>query len=597
MPKLDLSGFDHEILKATEEPSRDMASSESPQDISYLESLLRGGGQGATLGFEDEAIGGLQAAGKKLTGDKTDLAELYRQYRDMERQKNEAAQQANPKTFMGGELAGGAATSLVPGGAIGTAGKAMGLGAASALGQSNADLTQGDLGGAAKDVGLGAAVGAGTFGLGKAVAPMLKGAAPAAEAIGNKLEQKSGDIALSAVGAGQKAMEKEIGAGKGIFVSPDYRKGAGQAALQNLEMVQSPTQFREKVNNQLLDLIEQKKPLLSKAQEQLEKKALSPSIEEQQLINQGSISSKLGETADDYLKEMNLSEVNPEKIANFRKYTDDYISRIQKSDNNINELEQLRQAIGSKLKDQKFVANDRDLALQDQFLRDAYNTVKGRIEQLANFSGGNLGDKIKGINKQESDLIDLSRTAFKTEAKDMAGGGMFGMDKSDVAAAGIGGYIGGPLGAASTVLGKKGIEAAAGRSLPELGEVAAAKSASALGSAAHGMSDILKNDASQLATSAALPAATSMTESLKDKKQKEYTDYPTYKVSNDLYKASNEDLKVLTKQLYDSGHNNIANSLADALNKNDMQKKNAILFNLIQDPKYRRVIREDEEVK
>ncbi len=66
-------------------------------------------------------------------------------------------------------------------------------------------------------------------------------------------------------------------------------------------------------------------------------------------------------------------------------------------------------------------------------------------------------------------------------------------------------------------------------------------------------------------------------------------------MSKDLYKASNEDLKVLSQQLFDSGHNTMANALADALNKNDMQKKNAILFNLVQDPKYRSVIRQDDE--
>lgn len=595
MAKLDLSGFDHEVSKGAPADAAGTADQTSNEPPGYLESLLRGGAQGATLGYADEAMGGLEAAGKKLTGDQTDLTELYRRYRDIERQKNEAAKKENPKMFTAGELGGGAATMLVPGGAIGTTGKAMGMGAASALGQSNADLTQGEFGQAAKDTALGGAVGLGTFGLGKALAPGTKAAAPIAEAVGDKLEQKSGDLALSAVGAGQKAIEKEIGAGKGIFVSPDYRKGAGQAALENLDMIQSPNQFREKVNNKLLQLFEEKKPLLSKAQEQLEKKTINPSIEDQQLMAKSSISDKLGITADEYLKDMNLSEVNPEKIANFKKYTEDYIGRIQKSDNNIGQLDQLRRAIGSKLKDQKFVTNDRDLALQDQFLKDAYNTVKERIEQLANFSGGNLGDKIKAINKQESDLIDLSRTAFKTEAKDITNNGMFNLSPSDMAAGGVGAYVGGPVGGAMAIGGKKVIEGVAGRSLPEMAEVAAAKGASIGSDLAHGAADILKNDSSKLATSAALPATTSLTESLKNKQQKQYTEYPSYKVSSDLYKANDNDLQALTKQLYDAGHNSMANSLADALNKSDIQKKNAILFNLVQDPKYRRVIRDDEE--
>ena len=151
------------------------------QQPGMMESLGRGTAQGATLGFGDEAQGAIQALGMKAlpesmggSDSKQGLADLYREQRDVARRDDEAARAANPKSFIGGELAGGILPAIATAGG-GSAPAAGGFlralarsavsgakwGAVTGLGDSKSDLTQGDVGGALADTGKGALLGAG----------------------------------------------------------------------------------------------------------------------------------------------------------------------------------------------------------------------------------------------------------------------------------------------------------------------------------------------------------------------------------------------------------------------------------------------------
>lgn len=161
---------------------------EKPQ-VSRVESLGRGAIQGASLGFSDELLGGLAAAGGTFFGD-FNYGDNYRRVRDQNRAGNEAARAANPGTYLTGEIGGSVAvpfgaaraaasaprmvqsaaraTGIVPeiAGAA-TFGQRVGQGARMGagygglygLGNSEADLTQGEIGKAAMDAGKGAAIG------------------------------------------------------------------------------------------------------------------------------------------------------------------------------------------------------------------------------------------------------------------------------------------------------------------------------------------------------------------------------------------------------------------------------------------------------
>lgn len=144
------------------------------------ESFQAGVAQGGTLGFGEELMGGIKAA-QDVFGDKysiSDLPDRYKQRRGEYRAYNELARGQNPKSFIGGEIAGGVGTAFVPGGQAGTLGKAALMGGATGLGLSEADLTEGDVLGAGADVAKGAAMGAGSYGVMKGAGKLLSKAQP-----------------------------------------------------------------------------------------------------------------------------------------------------------------------------------------------------------------------------------------------------------------------------------------------------------------------------------------------------------------------------------------------------------------------------------
>lgn len=161
---------------------------------SPLKSAAAGASQGATLGFADEgaaAISTLAEAGKNLLKGEIDpqaLSDYYRKSRDTYRSGFDKAKEDNPKSYLAGEFAGGAASAPLTGEAIGLipkVGPAVGtirnlalMGAAQGIGNSEADLTQGDLGGMTKDAAIGGMIGGvagGVFkGLGKLAPESLR---------------------------------------------------------------------------------------------------------------------------------------------------------------------------------------------------------------------------------------------------------------------------------------------------------------------------------------------------------------------------------------------------------------------------------------
>lgn len=131
-----------------------------PPDISKLESFLRGGGQGLSLGFSDELTGALES----LFTDKT-----YDQSRDEARAANKRAQEANPWTYGGGEVAGAVLPAVLSGGesilAPTTIKGMAALGAVNAAGTSEESEVPGLL----RDMAIGGTIGAGAGAAGKLV--------------------------------------------------------------------------------------------------------------------------------------------------------------------------------------------------------------------------------------------------------------------------------------------------------------------------------------------------------------------------------------------------------------------------------------------
>ena len=123
-------------------------------EISQTESAIRGGAQGLSMGFADEATARLESILKNKP---------YEEALQESRSAYKQAQEANPITYTGSEIVGGIAPTFIPGigqavtgaklGKLATIG--AGTGALSGLGYSEGK----DIGEVARDVGIGGALG------------------------------------------------------------------------------------------------------------------------------------------------------------------------------------------------------------------------------------------------------------------------------------------------------------------------------------------------------------------------------------------------------------------------------------------------------
>lgn len=209
--------------------------------VSQLESGLRGAAQGATFGFADELTGGLEAAKDWITNDPAGFMDNYKKHRDEARVNYRAAEAANPKTYLGGQLGGSVPTLFVPG--LGAAEAGAGLasvigrgavqGAAMGLGASEGENAS-DL---ARDAAIGAGVGGAAGAIGdKIVGPAISGASNLAESFGNRLTGTADRLFEKATGATGKQSEK-------------FAEGAGRE-LRNRNLIRfgdSPEKIAERV--------------------------------------------------------------------------------------------------------------------------------------------------------------------------------------------------------------------------------------------------------------------------------------------------------------------------------------------------------------
>lgn len=185
-------------------------------EISQTESGLRGLAQGASMGFADEVSGGVEALWNKAKGDPGTFADLYKKYRDESRANFKSAEEANPNTYMAGQIGGAVGTALIPGMGGANIAKLAAQGAAQGLGSSEADLTEGDIAGAARDTAIGGATGAVAGAAGKALSkiPMGKILSKGAD----KLDEVAEATALNATGAtGAQASKFAPGAGRELL--------------------------------------------------------------------------------------------------------------------------------------------------------------------------------------------------------------------------------------------------------------------------------------------------------------------------------------------------------------------------------------------
>lgn len=234
--KLGSKEFDPNLYLSQKLGNRLPASPEaSKADISELESALRGAAEGATFGAAPAISGALEAIPEALSGN--DVLDAYRKHRDASRAAFEAAQQANPKSYFAGSLAGGLLPAALTGGASEAATGAEALenaalmgakyGAASGVGQS---LSKGDsLDDTAENVirqGTGGAILGGAVGK---LSSLLSGAPEALETI-------AAQRAVKATGANKSQMQN-------LLTSPTASEDAESRLIEHGKNLLAPNEY------------------------------------------------------------------------------------------------------------------------------------------------------------------------------------------------------------------------------------------------------------------------------------------------------------------------------------------------------------------
>ncbi len=248
MPDI-ISDEDMAILEGNTDYARAVAAQNAPQpSTNAVEAFLRSGLQGGTFGFSDEARGAIQGLYGAATGE-GDLDELYTKYRDMERERLATLSEEHPFASFAGELAGAIAVPI-PGAAavkgVSAASKyprlakaALNIGRGAATGAVYGAGKSKDLESTPKDMLVGGAVG----GAIPAAFEGLKGAA----SLGQNLMTKAPLLRSSGLSKTTEALKEGL---DGTLINPE---AGGKSTTQLLEV------FRNKLNelsNQMDDALQ-----------------------------------------------------------------------------------------------------------------------------------------------------------------------------------------------------------------------------------------------------------------------------------------------------------------------------------------------------
>lgn len=415
---------------------RDRAVTVEPK-IGKIESGLTGAFSGATAGFMDEITGATEAlanmVGVKNTHDLTkmeldtpdfDVIENYRKGRDAKRAMQDAAQEANPKSYMAGQFAGAAATSALPVVGGTSISNLAAQGAAQGLGDSRADLTEGDVLGAVKDTSIGAGLGVGAGLAGKAISAVGSKAMPyvqkSADAISDFGKSGAEKLALNATGAtGKQASEFAPGAGRELLDSGmvSFWDDAGNIA--------------EKVG----------------AAKDKAGKYLGTALEE--LDNQGVTASmdNVVNSLEAQIKELAQSPGNERLIKQIQGEIDNLYMRGQSN---------VPVSLGEQAKrNYQGMVNWNSPELDRKMASRVSDAFKNEVEQAATAANPEIGAAFKEAKKTYGLLKPIEEAAERRAAvNSQSPFGGFG----DVVTAGLGAATGGIGGAVSGILGKRVIQ-------------------------------------------------------------------------------------------------------------------------------------------
>ena len=587
-----LNSPDNDLLKQAQaiqaQKAKPKTEAPQPEQWSKAESFGQGALQGATAGFSDEIGGALGAGMEKLAGNPQNksVKELYQEYRDFQRGRNEQAQKQNPGSNLAGNVVGAIGSGiLMPGMAPTSVAGAVGLGAATGLGNSQQDLTEATpetLEGTAKDVAMGAGLGLAGGVAGKGLQKVLSPEA---------LEVAGSKAASSAVGL---KPSKELArvwdpVEKRMVEGSDVIKGIGKTAMDEgaLPMTGGPANIYDKSIDAIQHQYDKLNPLMVQTQQKLNQNL------DENLQAVGGI----GQKASDFMygfRDSLAENPNQDKIMDAleQKYIP-YIQKMTNADGNLQQLTQFKRALQDTATDLNKAAYTQpasDLKPEAEFVKNLGGIVRQHIEDLASQADEGAGQQIADTNKTLSNLY-----TYKDAAKKL-------MDKASnplneaartTATAGAGFLMGGPIGAVVAPAAKMGLEAVTGNPVNRLAKIAAAK-------IANQASKSFQTPAGELVqkTVTNLPLATVTNPFTQGQMQERYNPSEQSKLATNMYNATDESLKQVASTFKQNPALGFyGDMLNDAVDTNDQIKKDNAIFCIMQNPTARKLVTPNDQVE
>lgn len=385
--------------------------------VSPIESGVRGAVQGLSLGFADEATGALEAAKDWLSNDPSGFMTNYRKHRDESRANYRTAENANPGTYMTGQVGGAIAPALatVGGSLPATVGSLAAQGAAQGLGSSEADLTYGDVSGAVRDTALGSAIGGATGIAGKALSKIPIG--KAAEYISGKLGENAERLAARGLGA-ERATIKKIG--------DEKIRQAGRYALD--EGIVTPLASTE-------DMIARNAAVQKGAGSQMGEVYKTIDDAGASSFNPLDVATKVEKELGDFWR----SPINKAEGRQLENTLDSILMRSPTGENiPLSEAQTLKQELGK-------VANWKNkvsITDKERMARDAYGIVSSAIDEATEAGANKVGaEGLKETLQEAKGLFGKSKTASELLENKNAreqGNRLFGLTDNIIAGASLG---------------------------------------------------------------------------------------------------------------------------------------------------------------
>ena len=536
-----------------------VASQEASPQWSKLQSAGQGALQGSTLGLSDELGGAEGAIMEKLAGnpDKKSLEDLYKEYRDYQRKRNDQAQQANPGSYLAGNVAGTALPAMIPGAA--SVGGGAALGATAGLGSSNADLVNPDLDSlkeAGKDIAIGGTLGAAGGALGAGIKKLLN--PETLEAAGSKL-------ASSTLGVPAKAEVAKVWnpITRQYNINSNVVKGIGSTANEEglLSLTGGPDQMYEQASNAITRNQQKINPLLQQAQDQL-----NPILDDT-LDNVGHIGDKTANFMQKYIDEIPESSQKNAIVNKIYKTYAPQLQNISQNDGNLVVLNGIKQDLQSTANSLN-AYGDRKLGPEAQFVKQLGGLVRQHIEDLANAANpdSQLGAQIADTNSTLANLYTAKDAIGKTIQN--------------------GGKDSGLLSSAVSLPSKL----ITGYSSPQVAGIAGSK-------ALLGVSKAVSTPLGQLVqrTATATPQGV-VSSPFSVKAASSLAPTSNQRLSSNLYNATDDSLhQVASKMSQEPNVSHYGEALEKAISANDEQAKNNAIFLILQNPASRKLLKPEND--